>query len=619
MVGALDFYVTCSIYDYAPFRSIVRSESAIKKSLVDQQTPQPVPASQGGGGQSLWQRMLKLTSELTQSKMKDVTGGAARSVQSIVGNKNDNTNSNNNIYKTDVTKDSSNKNTANAYNNINGVNTNSYYGNSLYATPTPLYYSGASMDDPEVRDLHFRRLKEYWDAYYKRYYESLGPGKLPDWMSRSPWSNDPERVQGALDKDVVGNGDQPNSTTSLQNWNSYFQDYFAYPSPPSSYTNTTDIDNSTNSRPNSSSDAFIENVIENDLEARNISDKTINRDLYYEDQLIHTEEKLRPRLNATRYKTTQRVTATTQKTTGRPSTSKQSTTPSAVADYYKTTPYQALQNSSSTTPSSGSASYNGGYGGVSYNASEYMQAVTQDRKVATQYDSSTTKDNRATTTAQDSQASTGSQSSPLGSSAQANRTSDAYADYYKNYYKSQSGSYPNSQTISPYNTSASGGSNAATAESSGKQQATSTDNGITDRVNALLKQAKASRNSSTESHKDPDSSANVYDVSSQPQAFVSDEEPDDDNDYLDQLDISALVRQLIKLETIRKQKQMLRRKKIQRANSKAVANLIVGDLFQGYFKNKKVKSQKALKKHLLHKGRRLIRPKANDSPLPKFT
>ena len=467
--------------------------------------------------------------------------------------------------------------------------------------------------------MHFRRLKEYWDAYYKRYYESLGPGKLPDWMSRSPWSNDPERVEGALNKDIVGNGDQPNSTTSFQNWNSYFQNYYAYPSPPSSSTNTTDLENSTNSLPNSSSDAFIENVIENDLEARNISDKTINRDLYYEDQLIHSEEKLRPRLNATRYKTTQRVTATTQKTTGRPSTSTQSTTPSAVADYYKTTPYQALQNSSLTTPSNGGTSYNTAYGGVNYNASDYAQGVTQDRKVATQYGSSTTQDDRATKNTQDSQASTASQSSLSESSTLANRTSDVYADYYKNYYKSQSTSYPNSQTISPYNSSVSGGSNAVKAASSVKQQATSSDSSITNRVNSLLKQAKASRNSSTESHKDPDSATNVDDISSRPlQAFVTEDDPDDDNDYLDQLDISALVRQLIKLETIRKQKQMLRRKKIQRANSKAVANLIVGDLFQGYFKNKRVKSQKALKKHLLHKGRRLIRPKANDSPLPKF-
>ena len=563
--------------------------------------------------------MLKLTSELTQSKMKDVTGGAARSVQSIVGNKNDNTN-NNNIYKNDVTKESSNKNSANLYNNVNsGASTNSYYGNGLYATPTPLYYSGASMDDPEVRDLHFRRLKEYWDAYYKRYYESLGPGKLPDWMSRSPWSNDPERVEGALNKDMVGNGDQPNSTTSLQNWNSYFQNYYAYPSPPSSFSNTTDFDNSTSSLPNSSSDAFIENVIENDLEARNISDKTMNRDLYYEDQLIHTEEKLRPRLNATRYKTTQRVTATTQKTTARPSTSKQSTTPSAVADYYKTTPYQTLQNSSSTTPNSVATSYNAAYGGITYKASGYAQAVTQDRKVATQYGSSAAQDDRATKNTQDNQASTAAQSSLLESSTQPNRTSDFYADYYKNYYKSQSVLYPNSQAMSPYNSSKSGGNNAVKAESSAKQQATSSDNSITSRVNALLKQAKASRNSSTASHKDPASSTNVDDVSSKPlQAFVTDDDPDDDNDYLDQLDISALVRQLIKLETIRKQKQMLRRKKIQRANSKAVANLLVGDLFQGYFKNKKVKSQKALKKHLLHKGRRLIRPKANDSPLPKF-
>ena len=610
-----DFFYRANIAkaSSAAASTAAKAATATKKSIVDQQNTKASGSGTGEGKESLWQRMLKLTSQLTQSKLKGETAGAARSMQSST------IDADRNAYEPQ----------SNQVNPALGQNTkNNYYSNiannnaNSFSRELPPSYQQAKddVDDLMRKPVEYRRLQQYWDMYYKRYYESLGLKKMPDWMTRSPWSNDPERVQGALDSDTTGNGDVPGNSTVYQNWNSYLQNYYQYPGPPN--YNETSLDgalNSTIALPNSTSESLIENVIENDLYSKGLTDKTLNRDLYFEDQLIHNEEKKRPRINVTRLVPTTRlrttVSTTTVATTAGPRTTASTTTGSiktgsTSTDHKMTTP---SLSKTTTLTSYKTTSY-------PYNSSNYTSAVsesqyfTQNNETMTRTSDAEIEKNYSSTTQEGMSA--------ASSVKEKNATDDSYASYlnsYKQYIDkwqnntnpevSKSTSQAEAQAASPYagstNESSSRGNSSSKAGKSGKKNP----------WNAYkVSNFASSQNASVTATNDDGQRQQI-----QPMTAGEDADDDDDNDDLERLDISTLVRELIKLENIRKRKELLRRKKIQRENSKAVANLLVGDLFKGYFKTKKPISQKGLKKHLLHKTRRLIKTKVNQSPLPKFS
>ena len=116
--------------------------------------------------------MLSLTSQLTQSKMRQVAPGAARSLQTPGSG------------GTDISSNTNNKNNGNDDNNASSANSNNdnneSSNNNIYSqtTPYPTFASDAS-PTPSLEDkqLQFRRLQQYWDEYYKRYYASIGKGK----------------------------------------------------------------------------------------------------------------------------------------------------------------------------------------------------------------------------------------------------------------------------------------------------------------------------------------------------------------------------------------------------------------------------------------------------------
>ena len=123
--------------------------------------------------------MLSLTSQLTQSKLKQDSGGAARSLQASSGSSSDNL----------VTKPKGkNDDSVNSNNHLTGSD-NSLSSNkdlNLYRQTTP-YSSYENYVSPtqsptqseEEKRVQYRRLQQYWDEYYKRYYESIGKGNHP--------------------------------------------------------------------------------------------------------------------------------------------------------------------------------------------------------------------------------------------------------------------------------------------------------------------------------------------------------------------------------------------------------------------------------------------------------
>ena len=422
---------------------------------------------------------------------------------------------------------------------------------------------------------------------------------------RSPWSNDPERVQGALDTDMYNKAASVENQTMNPFWTNYIQSYYQqFPRPDKNSTDA-DLENATQ-LPNSSSDAFIENVIENDLEARNSQDKTLNRDLYYEDQLIHKEEKKRPRVNVTLYATTTRP-------------NKNAATTLKLQSKNTTNPYQSYPYPSQAV---NSTQYNYQYNTSAYTDGAGKQNAAAGRNSSTSYNATATKIPSTTSPAsatmhQDNSASSQGNSSQSGykpSSTVPADPYDKYAQYYKEFYsKVQNASSGGSGT--QLNSSGSG-----KVAGGSKQSGTNASFDAYSSPDSAEESAESSKTSKQIHLAKLMQSASKDDVASQAAtSYVADDDrEDDDSDYLDQLDITALVRELIKLETIRKERQLLKRKHLRREQSNEVENLPAGDIMRGYFKNKKAAPQKGLKKHLLHSSRRLTKSRSNQSPLPKF-
>ena len=546
-------------------RPTARSALPIKKSQVT-----PSQTGLGTKNESLWQRMLQLTSELSRKKFRETHKGAARSEL----NKMD-SNDNNTPYTT----------------------------SSANADQTAAEY--AQRQD-ETQQAEFQRLQQYWNEYYRNYYQSLKVGQegvgaqgstgvqgvTPDWMLRSPWSTDPEHVEGALDKDTVGKADQPNATTLYQNWNSYLQSFYQYPTQ-SSYSNASTTYSYQSPEPNSSSDHFIDKVISNDLEARKISDASVNRDLYYEDQLLHSEEAARPFLNASYYNPTKLTSLQTTQTTQ--NNTQQSVMPSQTGDQTKPLEYSAtLQASNNSVIDSPVPPV-------------YNVATTES---STTLSTTTARHSLSTTVATISNTTTHNQSV----SSVMNETSK----------------YQNSSLVSDPDLLNSNPDASRSIDSSNRDESTTPDStdGISRTSNtnrsSLSPTLKVLANLISTSTKKATTNSRSNDGAQQAplQTFVPDKpigDPEDDSSYLDDLDITALVRELIKLETIRKQKQIRRKKKVEKENAKVVGNMLVGDVFKGYFKNKNARNQKGLKKHLLNKARLLLSLKGKGSPLPRFS
>ena len=147
--------------------------SAIKKSRVNQQhvslTNQKVPVADKD---SLWQRMLSLTSQLTQSKLKQEAVGAARSIQKPSSGSSD---TSKNPYSTPQDRIDTGASNNNDQSIISSDNLNRYSQTTSY----PTYRSDPSpTQSEEEKRVQYRRLQQYWDEYYKRYYESIGKGAL---------------------------------------------------------------------------------------------------------------------------------------------------------------------------------------------------------------------------------------------------------------------------------------------------------------------------------------------------------------------------------------------------------------------------------------------------------
>ena len=158
-----------------------KSTSAIKKSIVGQQIASPVDQQMPANGkESLWQRMLSLTSQLTQSKYRQEAGGAARSIQTPDNRSSDNNSNNNNNnlnVKAKGSEDSSVSNSNSLTGSDNSVNGNNNLNIYSQTTPYPSYQSDVNpTQGEEEKKLQHRRLQQYWDEYYKRYYESIGKG-----------------------------------------------------------------------------------------------------------------------------------------------------------------------------------------------------------------------------------------------------------------------------------------------------------------------------------------------------------------------------------------------------------------------------------------------------------
>ena len=513
-----------------------------------------------------------LTSQLTQSKMREVAAGAARSLQTPGGG-------------SVLNGDGSTANSVGSSNNNMNPSDQSGQFSPYQSDVTPTQ----SGDEKRVE---FRRLQQYWDEYYKRYYASIGKGKLPDWMMRSPWSNDPERVQGALDTDMYNTASLQDNKTADQNWNSYVQSYYKqFPRPDANATEAA-LENATRP-PNSSSDAFIENVIENDLESKKVMEKNLNADLYYEDQLIHNEERTRPRVNLTRYVPTTRPNSSTTTTL---STSLANSTNSYEAAAY---PYSSTQNGSRNSSAfSGTATKQDGGNLQKNSPTELKNTKTSSKGYYAASENNQVNNASATASPQDQ----ASSSDPY----------ENYTQYYKEYYKKiQNSSTADNQTQSK-------GSGAAdivtpkTANGRNTSTGPSADSNQADGYGGAVSSLKKPRLSKLLQPASKD------DVADRGEAAYDEDPEDDDTDYLDQLDISALVKELIKLETIRKEKKLSRRKHLQRQHSREVASFLAGDVLRGYFKTRQAPAQKGLKKHLLRVWKRRGKFKPNESPLPKF-
>lgn len=419
-------------------------------------------------------------------------------------------------------------------------------------------------------------------------------------MTRSPWSNDPEQVQGALDTDMYNTAGSSENNTRKEYWNNYLQNYYLqYPRPDA---NRTDPENLVRIA-NSSSDALIENVIENDLESKNILDKSLNKDLYYEDQLIHNEEKKRPRLNFLYYLPTTRPKANSTTTVNYPS--------NKTASSYQnpTYPYQAENSSKNHYDYNISAQVNGvGQQNAMAERNASGGSIAALTKAATTSDyTSELQDN--STSSQSSDLQSGSKSSSAQSGTALVDPYERYTQYFKEYYsKIRNSSRAGNET-----------------QVTGDVNMQDVRNASSDKAHSMPHQTE----SNTSPPKAPKQNylasllktTSKDDVTNQAGAsYLSAEQPDDDEtDYLDQLDISALVRELIKLETIRKERKRAKKKHLETEHSREVANSLSGDITRGYFRTKIVPPQKGLKKHLLHNAKQLVKSKSSQSPLPKFS
>ena len=424
-------------------------------------------------------------------------------------------------------------------------------------------------------------------------------------MTRSPWSNDPEQVQGALDTDMYNAlaGLAQNKTGS-QYWNNYMQSYYQqFPRPEQNGTEVS-LENMTQPVSNSS-ETLIENVIENDLESKKILDKNLYRDLFYEDQVIHSEEKKRPRLNYALY----------MLTTRRPKPNGPATTiysPSKAANSYQASPYSyQLQNSSQSSQ---------------YNSTAYAGAVGQQSASLERNTSANSTDalTKGTTSAEYSTEIQGTRNSSQTSAKEKSVSSqndttvtdssyERYTQYFKEYYsRLQNSSHVANET--QLNSSSSVDDSPSSRNSSYNVRFSH------DHTENSTEQPKIPSTSSQLANllKSPSSKGGVAD---QVTTYAASEVPpeDDDTDYIDQLDITALVRELIKLETIRKERKLAKKKHLEREHSREVAGLLAGDLIRGYFKTKDGQPQKGLKKHLLRNAKRPVKSKFNHSPLPKFS
>ena len=419
-------------------------------------------------------------------------------------------------------------------------------------------------------------------------------------MTRSPWSNDPEQVQGALDTDMYNMAGSLENNTRKEYWSNYLQNYYLqYPRPEANRTDSENVMRTTNT----SSDALIENVIENDLESKNMLDKNLNKDLYYEDQLIHREEKKRPRLNFLYYLPTTRPKTNNATTVSYPLSN------TASSHQNPAYPYQA-ENSSKNS--------------YEYNVSAPVNAVGQQNALAERNASSSsaaTLTKTATTSDYNSRLqgnSTLSQSNDLQTSSKSSSSQsdtavvdpyERYKQYFKEYYnKIRNSSRAGNETQVTSGVNMQDVRNASSDNAHWIPQQTES-NTTSLKVPKLSNLANLLKSTSKD------------DVTNQVgTTYLSAGQPeDDDTDYLDQLDISALVRELIKLETIRKERKLAKKKHLEREHSRDVANSLSGDITRGYFRAKIVPPQKGLKKHLLRNAKSLAKSKSNQSPLPKFS
>eukprot|EP00794_Sanderia_malayensis_P006001 gene6001-6699_t len=565
-----------------------RAALPIKKSQVDQtRIRRPLQPGIIPRNESLWQRMLKLTSELTKKKLKGLSKGAARS---DLGNSLDFNSKNND-------KLSNSENTA-------------FPTASASSLSYPLPANDVSQAaETASQETEFNTLRQYWNDYYKNYYKSLNVNKgsdynSPDWMQRSPWSDDPEHVEGALNRDFTGdnfNNEWKENNTRLeyqmyQNWNNYLQSFYHYPTP-SNYVspNTTEAYNLP--VPNSSSDQFIDSVISNDLQSKKVPDASFSRDLYLEDRLIQLESTKRPYVNASYYMPTIRpdagVKAADQSTSGYQPVSQGSSTPSqypisaASNQSDVTTPQQSGRDS---TDQGGRDSTNQGGRDSMIHATTpalYSHAKTTEQR---QLQSSEANSSRQQEIAGQSQA----YNAEVGTTNPTTKTHDA-------------------RVITTASRTTSSKANITGMNSDENDSRMDT---------TALANATQSKADLSSSNRSGEASKNNEGVQSYlTSSFVASPESQDDydDDYLDSLDITALVRELIKLETIRNQKKLRRRKKAEKENKQLVGNVMVGDVFKGYFKNKKLRSQRPLKKQLLNKALKLMRARAKAPPLPKFS
>ena len=425
-------------------------------------------------------------------------------------------------------------------------------------------------------------------------------------MTRSPWSNDPEQVQGALDTDMynVLAGLAQNKTGS-QYRNNYMQNYYQqFPRPEQNGTQVS-LDNLTQPVSNSS-ETLIESVIENDLESKKILDKNLYRDLYYEDQVIHSEEKKRPRLNYALYMLTTRR----PKPNG-PATAVYS--PSKTTASYQASPYSYQLQNSSQNNQYNSTAYVGVVGQQSASIERNMSANSTDALTKGTTSPEYSAESQGTRNSSQTNAVENKSVSSQNDTTMTDSSYERYKQYFKEYYsRLQNSSRAANET--QLNASSSVEDSPSSKNSSYNVQFSQ------DHTESSTEQLKILNTSSllADQLKSPSSKAGITD---QVATYATSEEPpeDDDTDYIDQLDITALVRELIKLETIRKERKLAKKKHLEREHSREVTGLLAGDLMRGYFKTKNGQPQKGLKKHLLRNAKRPVKSKFNHSPLPKFS